>query len=79
MEVPLLVLPPLFSASDCSFSYEYIGFAHRDGSLSMAWTPKAKQPLISFDTATPAELDMADADLANVSHRTQNYLQNAIM
>jgi hypothetical protein len=67
MEAPLLVLPPLFSASDCSFSYDYIGFAHRESSLSMAWTPKAKQAVIAFDAATPAVLDMADTDLESVS------------
>lgn len=63
LEAPMLVLPPLFAQSDSTFSYGYQGFARKDASSNIAWTPKAKQPLITWDAATPPALPPDSAEM----------------
>ena len=63
LEAPMLVLPPLFAQSDSTFSYGYQGYARKDASSNISWTPKAKQPLIAWDAATPDALTAHSDDM----------------
>ena len=74
-EVPLRVLPPLFSVSDTPFKYGYKGFAKKDVRTGIAWAPAGKQTVVAWDAPCPPPPAEDDAALALVRSLTEHLTQ----